>query len=70
MEAKPSGFAVADDAFLAVLVKKTDLLNAAKEIERGLQEELTKEKESHVVDVQNVTTHVAADIKKLKKEKE
>lgn len=55
---------------MAVLKTKTDLLNAAQDVELKLREEFVKEKESHVVDVQNVTTNMAADIKRLEWEKE
>lgn len=69
-EAERSSFTVAEHAFLAVLKTKTDLLNAAQDIEQQLREELAKEKENHVVDVQNVKTHIAADIDRLEWEKE
>lgn len=64
------GFVAAKDAFLVVLKTKTYLLNAAQDIERRLREQLAKEKESYVVDVQNVTTHMAADIERHQLEKE
>lgn len=69
-EAESSSFAAAEDAFFAVVKRKTDLLNAGQVVERELREELAKEKESHVVDIQNVIAHMAADVERLEKEKE
>lgn len=45
-------------------------MNAAQVLDRELQEEVAKEKGSHVVDVQNITTHMAVDMERLEKEKE
>lgn len=51
IEDERSSFSAAEDAFLVVLETKTDLLNAAQEVEQKLREELAQEKESHVGDV-------------------
>lgn len=58
MKAERSRFTVAEDAFLAVLKKKIDILNVSQEIERELREDHDKERKSHEVDVKNVTTHL------------
>lgn len=67
-EAECLGFAATKDAFLAVPEKKADLLNAAQVLEAQLREELEREKESHMVDIQNVTSYMDADVEKLQKE--
>lgn len=54
---------------MVVLKTKTDLLNVVQEIEHKIQEELAQEKESHVVDIQNVKSHMASVIEGLEREK-
>lgn len=62
-EAERVAFATAEEAFLAVLKKKTDLLNEADTVQLQLEEDLSRDKANHTVDVENAN-QAKADVER------